>query len=302
MKNREYYERESSIEKVIERGWRFLENENQNGFFPSYISTNRDQASTQQSPREIFTSIMIADTLMKYRSDSELTKSILQYIERQSRQGLLTFFEDRDLLPPDTDTNSLGYSILFENRSVSSEVANKMFDKILAHVDDNGIIQVWLSKDRSNHLDHVVAINAVYFAYLLDRGEEVKRTEDWLFTILDSAQYLKGSRYYHSPDAFLYFFGRLIRFPQLKEKLRVQLAQHLQKRIGKTEYPLDLAMRIILSNSLGIRNELEKQKLMRLQRQDGSWPTDALYREGKKPVFYGNKSVPTAFAIKALSF
>lgn len=289
------YER-TNADRAIE----FLEDENQNGFFSSYVNIARDAESLQRAPNEVFSSIVITDTLFKNRPDSELASNF-QYIEKHAQQGQLTFFEDRNLLPPDTDTNSLGYSVLLENRRVDSAVVNEIFDAILAYMDSNGIVQVWFSKDRPNHLDCVVATNATYFAYLLNRGDEIKRTEDWLIAVLDSGQYLEGSRYYHSPDSFLYFLGRLMKFPRIAEKIQVKLGQHLQKRIGETDYPLDLAMRVILSDSLGIQNDSEKQKLMELQGQDGSWPTDALYREGRKLIFYGNKSIPTAFSIKALN-
>ncbi|MFH1900031.1 MAG: hypothetical protein ABIJ83_02040, partial [Patescibacteria group bacterium] len=73
------------------------------------------------------------------------------------------------------------------------------------------------------------------------------------------------------------------------------------RRIGSTEYPLDLAMRTILADDLGIDNGAEKQKLLSMQAQDGSWPTDSLYREGTKPRYFGNKSVPTALALQSIS-
>jgi hypothetical protein len=59
-------------------------------------------------------------------------------------------------------------------------------------------------------------------------------------------------------------------------------------------------MRTALADSLGLYSDAEKQKLLSVQEQGGSWPADALYREGKKPKFYGNKTVPTAFSIRAL--
>lgn len=292
-------ERAENMERAVEKGWQFLKVENQEGFFPSYITSARDETSTQQAIHEIFSSIAIANTLSTANTD-ELSKATLEYIENQAQHGLLTFFEDKNLITPDTDTNSLGYSVLLENDRVTSESANRILDSILAHRDDNEIIRVWLSKERVNHSDHVVGANALYFANLLDRGDELRKTEDWLITILDSRQYLEGSRYYPSPDSFLYLLGRLIKFPALEEKLKIKLEEHLQQRIGKTEYPLDLAMRVVLADSLGVKNDGERQKLLKLQNQDGSWPADALYRQGKKAVFYSNKSLPTAFALRAL--
>lgn len=288
-------------EKAIERGWQFLEAEQQTGFFPSYISSDRNTASTKQAPREIFSSIVIAHTLPPNTPHEELRRAILHFIETQTQQLQLTFFEDHNLLPPDTDTNSLGYSVLLENDLTTSEAANKILDSIIEYRDKEGRVQVWLSEEKENRLDHVVGANVAYFARLLGREAEMHPTEQWLMSMLDSGEYLNGSRYYHSPDSFLYFLGRLAKFPEIGEKLTAKLKQHLQQRIGTTEYPLDLAMRITLADSLGINNEKEKQKLLILQEKDGSWSVDALYREGTKPVFYRNKSVPTAFALQALS-
>ncbi|PJC24975.1 hypothetical protein CO057_00015 [Candidatus Uhrbacteria bacterium CG_4_9_14_0_2_um_filter_41_50] len=300
MEIKEHYEQEPNVEKAVENGWKFLESESRNGFFPSYITSNRDTASAQQAPREIFSSIVIADTLPKENTHEELRRAALHYIETQAQQGQFTFFEDRGLLPPDTDTNSVGYSVLLENGLTTPEIANRVLDSILEHRDDDGIVQVWLSKERENRLDHVVGANAAYFARLLGREAEMQQTEQWLISMLDSGEYLNGSRYYHSPDSFLYFLGRLAKFPEIGGKLTAKLGQHLQQRMGKTEYPLDLSMRIALADSLRLQSDTEKQKLLRIQEQGGSWPADALYHLGKKPIFYGNKSVPTAFSIRAL--
>ena len=59
----------------------FLEAENQNGFFPSYITGGRDTESAQQSPREVFSSIVIADTLREQTLHEELRRAALQYID-----------------------------------------------------------------------------------------------------------------------------------------------------------------------------------------------------------------------------
>ena len=213
----------------------------------------------------------------------------------------MSFFEDQSLITPDTDTNSLGYSLLLESDLTTPEEANKILNSILEYTDENGKIQVWLSKERENRLDHVVVTNAVYLAYLLGRENEVESTEEWLTKLLESEKYLEGSRYYHSPDSFLYFLGRLMKFPEAEKKLKAKLKEQLQKRIGNTNDSLDLAMRIVLADMLGVSNEKERQALLGIQEQNGSWPTDALYREGTKPRYFVNQSLPTSLAMRALS-
>jgi hypothetical protein len=254
----------------------------------------------QLSPREVFSTIVILDTLLKGQVDNETTKLSLQYIEKQRQRGLFTFFEDRRIYPPDTDTNALGYSVLLESGSISEHKANQVLDTILSYQDQDGLVQVWLSRDRTNQKDPVVGANAVYLAHSLGRGSEVTPTEKWLLHHLDSGDYLNGSRYYPSPDSFLYFINRLTRFPGLAEEMRNKLSTALQERIGTTEYPLDLAMRISVADSLGIPDKLEKQRLLRLQNQDGSWPADALFHYGSKQGYFGSKAITTAFSLKAL--
>ncbi len=131
-------------------------------------------------------------------------------------------------------------------------------------------MQVWLSNERQNRIDPVVSANALYLANLLGRGEEMKQTEQWLLETLHTSSYQSGTRYYQSPDSFLYFMGRLAKFQDLSDKINDKLAEQVQQRIGKTEYPLDLAMRITLADSLGVDNDSEKRKLLLLQEQGGS--------------------------------
>ncbi|MBU1350207.1 methyltransferase domain-containing protein [Patescibacteria group bacterium] len=291
---------EKDITNAAEKGWQFLEAEGQGGRYPAYIASARDKTSAEQAPQELFSSILIADALPQQDRHQELREITLDYLQKQAGNELISFFEDR-AITPDTDTNAFGYSILLESGRTSSEEANKVLDSILEFQDDKGKVQVWLSHERENRLDHVVGTNAVYLAHLLGREAEIRRTEEWIESVLDSEEYLKGSRYYSSPDSFLYFLNRLTKFPKFETKLKTKLKQHVARRIGSTEYPLDLAMRTILADDLGIDNGAEKQKLLSMQAQDGSWPIDSLYREGTKPRYFGNKSVPTALALQAIS-
>ncbi len=288
-------------EKAVQKGWQYLESESKRGAFSTYIGSSRHVVGPKETPKEVFTSIVIADTLPAHPQHSELKNDILHYIEEQSQQGNLSFFENRSLIAPDTDTNSFGYSVLLENGLTTPEQASGILDTILKHADDEGKMQVWLSDEKENRLDHVAAVNAVYLAHLIGREVETQTTEKWIIAMLESGKYLEGSRYYHSPDFFLYFASRLMKFPESQAILKPLLEEQLRARIGKTNDPLDLAMRSILADTLGIDNEQEKNALRSMQEQDGAWPTDALYREGTKPRYYVNKSLPTAFAMKALS-
>jgi len=219
--------------------------------------------------------------------------------------GLLSFFEDGRYPPPDADTNSLASSVLLENGLIELQTANRVLNAVLSYRDLKGRVRVWLSDDMPGDLEALVGANALYFGYLLKREQDMVETENWIVEVLNSYHYIPdGTHYYPSPDAFLYFLGRLLAFPKMKERLHDRLANHLRQRIGTTEYSLDLAMRTILASSLGIPNEKEYQKILETQNADGSWPSDALFSEGRKAVlyglYYGNKSLPTAFSIRAL--
>lgn len=294
-------EQESRLKESINKGLQFLEKDNQYGLFPTYRTTSRDNINSKKTPDEIFTSIVIADSLPTHEQYKKIKQETLVYIKKQAGQKLINFFEDKSLIEPDTDVNALGYSVLLENKMCEPKIANNILNSILEYRDKKGRIQVWLSNNRDNRLDHVAATNAIYFAYLLDRQSETKPTENWVIQTLDSNEYINGSRYYHSPDSFLYFSSRLIKFPEFKNKLTDKLKSHTAKRIGSTKYSLDLSMRVNISNLLGIEDKTDMQKLLEIQESDGSWPADALYREGKNPIFYTNKSIPTALAIKAIS-
>lgn len=132
---------------------------------------------SQISPREIFSTLVVADTVLKNKPDERITQSVLHYLEQQKRKGLFTFFEDGSIYPPDTDTNALGYSLLLETGRATKQETYRVFDSILRYQDENGLIQVWLSQDRSNRTDPVVSANALYLAYLLGRNNEVTKTE-----------------------------------------------------------------------------------------------------------------------------
>lgn len=73
--------------------------------------------------------------------------------------------------------------------------------------------------------------------------------------------------------------------------------------IGKTEFVLDLAIRIIVYREVCLPYQEEQRKLIELQEQEGSWPADALFNDGRilhPKQYYGNRALSTAFALRAL--
>ena len=93
----------------------------------------------------------------------------------------------------------------------------------------------------------------------MGREKEAQKTEAYVFEHLRSKAYQEGTRYYPSPDIFLYFLARLInRFAHFGERFEDQIRQALETRIGTTQAPLDLAARVMAAQQVvGVSNDLE---------------------------------------------
>jgi hypothetical protein len=278
----------------------YLTSQSVEGNFASYLSMYRDMRESKSSPPELFSTILILDNLKKSNHSPEFFERSVKYISEQVKDGLLTFFEDKNLYPPDADTNSLGFSLLLSEGYCSPLEANKVLDNILEFRNKENLAQVWLTEKRDNCLDHVVSSNILYFASQLNRASELSETKEWLKDTLETGAYLHGSRYYHSPDAFLFFLGRLIEFPEMHD-LIPNLTSSLRDRSGIEANPLELAMRLSLASELKVEDGVDKDKLLLLQQQDGSWPADALFHYGGKVGYFGSKALVTSFGIRALS-
>ncbi|MBW3015695.1 hypothetical protein KY330_04700 [Candidatus Woesearchaeota archaeon] len=135
-----YRDKKLDLEKSVKQGWQYLESNHCNGHFPSYISASREMANSRISPYEIFSTIVIADTILKDQPENKATRSVLQFIENQRVQASFTFYKDRAICPPDTDTNALGYSLLLEAGSALQKDAHLILDTILNHRDKNGLV------------------------------------------------------------------------------------------------------------------------------------------------------------------
>lgn len=302
MNNNEVTTNSINSVSAIENGWRFLETQNDNGFFKCYIGLSQNFAENFQSPPET-SNMLIADVLLKYHPKSKLTTDTIGYLNKQSKHGLFTYFEDRDLYPPDSDVNAIGYSILFETSSFTSpEEINRILTTLLSNTNSDGIVQVWISHDsRQKQIDHVVATNIMYLAHLLGRSVEIEPSKNWVHQVLESNEYLNGSRYYNSPSAFLFALSRVAsRFDSFRQDFQGQLYTSVAKRVGAEDRPINIAMVIMAAKSLGINTEEDQEKLLRMQNEDGSWPADALFRFGSKERYFGSRALTTAYAIRAL--
>lgn len=297
------------VEESIERGWRFLESQSKDGSYACYEHATHDkdvERHGQLTPRESFSSVVVAETLIDYRPDGIVLHKAIDYLAAHKNDGLFTFFEDPTICPPDADITSLGYIVLYQAGKTDKTALNKAATNILAAADAQGNLQVWLDPHhtRPNRKDAVVTANALRLLYTAGRKHEalVAINEAWLDDVLNSNEFLQGTRYYPSPDAFLYFVGKFaLSFSDARSRYEDALRKALLRRIGTTEHAIDIAMRVTLSVRLGLRStaEAETAQLLALQHPEGWWPADTLYRGMQRN--FGSRAVATAFSLGALS-
>jgi hypothetical protein len=135
-------------------------------------------------------------------------------------------------------------------------------------------------------------------------------TQDYVVSVLQNRAYLNGTRYYTSPDAFLYFFSRLLSCPgahTLRTSTLPLLQKRILERVGAPGNAVELGMRLLaaLNTQAGIAG-MERvwagdlMKLRDLQCMDGGWEIGWLCKYGSSGVEVGNRGLCTAFAVKAI--
>lgn len=254
---------------------------------------------------ESFSATVVADLLIDQREHGSLVSAILRMLREEMRpDGLFHFFKDHELLPADADCTALGLSVLLRGGCLVIEQANRALNHIIANSNAEGVVETYFDPtgERAGIVDPVVCANVLYLATMLGRGHQLRATREYLYRVLAAREFHQGTRYYHSPDTFLYFTARLVRqFPSFHAQLERPLVDAVRERQGGSEYPLDLAQRVIISQWLRIDDGGESQKLIDLQQDDGSWPADSLFRYGRKRIFFGSRLFTTAFALRALA-
>ena len=117
---------------------------------------------------------------------------------------------------------------------------------------------------------------------------------------------MHGTRYYSSPDCCLGFFARL--WQSLDDNAHHNqatigplLKSRLQERVGQSGSALDLAMRVLACDALGIECSVDRNTLVSTQCQDGGWEIGWMYKYGSTRVEIGNRGVTTALAVKAIN-
>ncbi|KAB2588015.1 hypothetical protein [Streptomyces arboris] len=272
--------------------------------------------------------------------EKELALRLGRQLEAARWQHRYRFFLGSNGFPADTDCTGLAVGALYEHGLLSpadleAHVADLLHaaapvdsaprqygddDALRARVFmvywEDGLEPHALRRGRKH--DAVACANALYTAQLSDLHTEsesaaavISTSTRYLAEHLESGRYLNGTRYYPSPDAFLYALSRLCaRFPSSAQVLAAPLRRALQKReeanpsprTGGEPGPLALAFRTLAADNLGLTGGQDQRRMLiaQAQQSDGSWPASPYYRMGRFPVYFGSSYLTTVFALAAL--
>jgi len=275
--------------------------------FQSFMSKSLDFSKTHRVPEEGFTTMVIL-TLVSGQSLSETSvKTGMEYIKSFLENGKISFFKDPTVqrkLPPDVDCTAVGLSVLVERNAIDASEIRLAANHIIGNTNEDGIIQVYFPPrgSRENRIDPTVCANALFFLNQIGRGAEAAKTEDYVYTVLETKEYLSGTRYYPSPDTFLYFVSRmLLASERLRDRFEPLLISRTQERMGQTENPLECAMRLIIAKQHGVANDTDFTTLVSLQNTEGAFPAAAFFQCGQHKSYFGSEAITSAFAYRGLT-
>jgi hypothetical protein len=272
-----------------------------------------------------------ADTVVPRRLLTRFAEQIARCRDA-SRYG---YFIDVPEFAADTDCTALAGGAMYEHGRLTRPELIRIADELVRaaappepqpergsgpRVDavQPGVVLVYWDEDagraerRARKHDPVVCANVLYTLSLARpwhiheaRARVVAATTRYVDAHLNSNRYLRGTRYYPDPNAFLFAVSRLCQrfeaYTQLPgDSLRRHLlgAPHLEAR-----NPLSLALSILAAHNVGAhgaRCEEQREALARCQQDDGSWAAAPYYRMGRFPVYFGSPLVTTLFAVQAL--
>jgi hypothetical protein len=271
----------------------------------------------------------------------------LSLVRGRSFRGRYRFFCDENGFAADTDCTGVAVSALFEAGWLSTEELLASGEELLksaaaedvpasANLDEAtgksngelraGVVMVYWedfeepdAAPRGRKHDAAVAANALYALKLgLEMGLEdprgiAKSTLRYVSDHLRSGAYLQGTRYYPSPDTFLYYVSSLCRrFSDCMAELGGELRRALRRRSEEPANPgspddqagaLNVAQRAIAACNIGATKDLrwDLVELAAMQLADGSWRAAPFYSLGKQALYFGSSAVTTMFVVKAIT-
>ncbi|MCX4994393.1 hypothetical protein OHA09_20300 [Streptomyces longwoodensis] len=283
-------------------------------------------------------SAMVALALLAPGGDPELVRRLARQVETCRWRHRYRFLPGPGGLPADTDSTALTLGALYEAgllpaaglRAGARELLRSAApatgvprrpaaDRDAGAVRPGVFMVYWEDGEepgtlpRGRKQDPVACANALYTVLLADlpgcdgvRGV-ADATVGFLAEHLTSGRFLRGTRYYPSPDAFLHAVSRLCaRFPDTAGPLTAPARRALERTgtgaSAVTGSVLEIALRVLAADRLGVTagQDERRARLARMQRPDGSWPAAASYRMGRFPLFFGSSFLTTVFALSAL--
>ncbi|MEU5251196.1 hypothetical protein [Streptomyces longwoodensis] len=283
-------------------------------------------------------SAMVSLVLLAPGGDPELVRCLARQVETYRWRHRYRFLPGPGGLPADTDCTALALAARYESGLLPaaglragardllrSAAPATVLPRQQAAERDAGAVRpgVFLvywedgkepgTLPRGPKQDPVACANALYALLLADLTgcDEARGVADatvgHLAEHLSSGRFLCGTRYYPSPDAFLYAVSRLCaRFPDAARPLTAPARRALERTgAGAPAVPgsvLETALRVLAADHLGVTagQDERRAQLVRAQRPDGSWPAAAYYRMGRLPVYFGSAYLTTVFALSAL--
>lgn len=299
---------------------------------------------------ETFSSMLIMQLLgsgheSKGSWSGQLIRKLAPLIRARSWNGRYRFFFDDNGFASDTDCTGVAASALYETGHLTRDELLQSGAQLLAAAapfdvpaDKNldgesqkpngalhrGVVMVYWEdgvepgvKLRGRKHDAATCANALYALELagreglVDLHGVIAATRQYVFEHLQSGAYHEGTRYYPSPDVFLYFVSRLCaRFGEYREIFGPSLRAALAERNATSPNPgspddsmmsLNLAMRVLCAENLGDMDASDQKAWLASQQElDGSWKACPFYSLGRLPVFFGSSTLTTLFALRAV--
>ncbi|PFH63106.1 hypothetical protein XA68_17750 [Ophiocordyceps unilateralis] len=204
------------------------------------------------------------------------------------------------LYPNDSDTTSLAMAVFDD--TVSAEDKSVAMSTILSHLSPDGLPYCWFDTNRPRFC-HCICANVYRFFCLNNRHQDLPSVYNYLYDLLQSKAYLLGTRYYESPDWFLFILADLCaRRPHDLGLLdmRKLLVLRLQERVGGDEIVLNACMRLLSAQMLGLTDVQDLERLLNAQQLDGGWELSWLWHYGREPGKVGSRGVVTAMAVNGI--
>ena len=239
------------------------------------------------------------------------TKAYL--VDTMEYPGLWRYYRH---LPRDLDSTALCSLVIGTHPWI---LLGRNVPRIVANRDEEGRFMTWVLEEdepdvvASFRIEADPVVNANVIAYLGDHPE-TREAQRWLEAMISEGDLEGSSKWYPDTVAIHYAATRAtIRARPALDKLRPVLADRiLSLRDGNGEFGniLQTAQGVSALYNIGrletIDANLQLEKLMSSQREDGSWPEllafgDQSLRWGAiGQIGHGSESVTTAFCIEAL--